>query len=199
MSQVARGNFAERNLLFLKPPPTNGALQPSGDRQGCTPIPTYPYGKSYEWDLIPKNPQESPENTMKHNKYIHINAMDTLLHGYTRPCPLKTNITSENQRLIMVGRWFISFWNGPFFRDMWFSSGGLSNITTPLEGWVIWVINLEWTYARWFKVTFSIPWLEVTNNHFKGSRFDHPNKVTIAELPGVCLFGKWFFVVPSRL
>ncbi len=59
----------------------------SGDRQGCTPIPTYPYGKSlykpyivsiygYLWVIIPKNPK------VEHNKY----------HGYTARatpnCPL---------------------------------------------------------------------------------------------------------------
>ena len=27
--------------------------------------------------------------------------------------------------------------------------------------------------------------LEVTNNHLKGSRFHHPKKVAIAELPGI--------------
>ena len=46
-----------------------------------------------------------------------------------------------------------------------------------------------------------IPWLEVTNNHFKGSPFAHPKKVTIAELPGglpfweVILYGSKQIVV----
>ena len=52
-------------------------------------------------------------------------------------------------------------------------------------------------YARWFFVTFSSPsWRSL--NHLKGS-FNHPKKVTIAELPGGELLKKKKTSIQSHL